>query len=844
MTLRTFFHCAFLALLLLLQDHSARASDTVIQRFGTTPDGLGPFTPLVADASGNLYGAAEQGGKYGQGVVYELSPPTGGVKTWTQTALYSFPPSKKIGQPQGALVTGPNGVLYGTAGTLAGGYPDTCTVFQLTPPVAGSAAWSETDLYRFYEPLGGACSTTLIGGTGGVLYGSLPNGNLNINGAIFELTPPVSASAGWTMNIIYSFPGCRTARDVPGNLVMGHGGVLYGTTANCGTFGKGSVFKLTPPTSSQAVWTESEIYSFAADSLAFTSLSIGTNGMLVGTLPLPSGSGAIAALVPPVSGHKAWTQTLIYTFDTDTEGSNPVVSLIPGAGGSLIGTTMNGGANGFGTAFRLSPPATGQTQWHKTVLHSFNGRDGGDVAAALIKGPGSLLYGVSPIGGLPGNGTVFSLSPPTASQPDWVETPLYSFSGVAASGPNATLIGDGTGALYGMSGSGRTGDMGSVAAFKLTPPATGQAAWSYEQLYTFGTGTLLGEPQAPLIKGKNGAFYGMDPTNESQLFVLTPPTKGMTAWTRTTIVDFDDITDDIPIGTSLIQGPDGTFYGTTHGGNAFAVSPPIQSGDPWTANIIFKFPKGFDYENIQNNFLTIGSDGVLYGTSSFTGMASSEELGTVFTLTRPEAGQSQNWTQTILYSFLGGTDGAQPNGPLLIGPGGTLYGTTLFGGDDPGGAGNPSSGDGTVFALSPPAAGETTWTESVLYRFKGGLDGSSPESTLIRGKDGALYGITSFGGNDVDIYSAATPGHGTVYKLTPPLKDGGVWAHRVLHRFTGGQDGIVPLAGLMLNTDGKLYGTSAAGGGTGSVVIALAPAALNPGPLAFPGSGTVFQITP
>jgi uncharacterized repeat protein (TIGR03803 family) len=616
-------------------------------------------------------------------------------------------------------------------------------------------------------------------------------------------------------------------------------------TAKCGEFGNGAVFKLTPPGSGQASWTESEIYSFASNSVPFSALSAGTNGVVYGTLPNPYGSGGtIAALAPPASGQTAWTETVIYTFSTAASGFNAVASLIPGTGGSLYGTTTSGGAYGYGTAFKLSPPASGKTQWRETVLHSFTGTDGGSVVAALVKGSGGLLYGAASIGGASGNGTVFSLTLPTAAHPDSVETPLYAFSGVASVAPNATLIGDGTGALYGMSGLDATnnGIVEGGAVFKLTPPASGQSAWTYQQISSFVSRKELGGPQAPLVMGKNGTLYGGYPDGSGDLFMLTPPAAGATAWKQS------DITPTGGFGstsvTSIVEGSDGTLYSVTgqdeiESAAVVALTPPSSSNNNWSGSTIFQFPSSF---NIQNYFLTIGPDGTLYGTSSFTNSTTSPESGNVFKLTPPPADQGPYWTQTILYSFLGGADGSMPNGPVLVGSGGVLYGTTLYGGNALGTT-RPNNGDGTVFALSPPAAGQTAWTESVLYRFAGGVDGSLPQSTLLKGKDGALYGITSFGGENAASYESAS-GNGTVYKLTPPAKAGGTWTHTVFHRFGGGRGGSVPLGGLMLNTDGKLYGTTVAGGaGTGSLTIDY-PFGESGQPVTFPGSGTVFQITP
>jgi len=845
MTLRALLGAALFTAVLMIQGQSALASDTVIQRFGTAPDGMGPFSPLVADASGNLYGAAERGGKYGQGVVYELSPPTATVSTWTKSTIYSFPPSRGIGKPQGSLVTGPNGILYGTAASANG-----CTLFQLSPPAAGAIEWQETDSYNFNGQNSSDCAGLVIGRSGGTLYGTLPESNTASNGAVFTLTPPALGSTTWIMTTIYKPGDC--AKSPTGsieNLLLGPGGAFYGRTYSCGKFGFGFVFKLTPPSIGQTAWIESDIYDFIDNTSDFSPLVIAENGVIYGT----GSDNPIAALTPPASGQTLWTLNNIYTTQIKGVDLSQILSLNVGAGGSLYGlaTSREAYGSGFGFAFRLSPPAKGQTLWRWTALYSFTGADG-SCFTNLIKGYSGLLYGVACSGGPSGYGTVFSLGPPSSPEAEWIETPLYNFAGVASVSPTATLTGDGTGALYGFGslatiygGDVDDGSSESAAVFKLTPPSQGQSAWAYEQLTQLDVPSVWGVPQAPLIKGSDGMLYG---AYRGTVFTLTPPTAGAATWTRTDIPLYLDKYSYQPFSgqvTSLVEGPDGTLYGATAPDDTasyiFMVSPPSHENNfQWTGSAIFEFGNTSFYNNY---FVTIGSDGTLYVVSSLISNEMTSNAGNIFKLTPPAKKNGQYWTQTILYSFLGGADGAQPNGPLIVGPDGMLYGTTMYGGDAPSGSTDPFSGDGTVFALKRPTAGQTAWTETVLYRFTGGLDGSVPESTLLRGKDGTLYGITSFGGEDV--IEGASAGKGTVYKLTPPKSAAGTWTHSVLHRFVGGRDGSIPLGGLVLNTDGQLYGTTAAGGGAGytSLFYQLNIANESEG-LTFTGTGTVFQITP
>ena len=173
---------------------------------------------------------------------------------------------------------------------------------------------------------------------------------------------------------------------------------------------------------------------------------------------------------------------------------------------------------------------------------------------------------------------------------------------------------------------------------------------------------------------------------------------------------------------------------------------------------------------------------------------------------------------TVLWSFcslLNCSDGASPVADLVADDHGALYGTTVYGG---------KSGDGTVFKLTPPSKGQTVWEETVLYSFcslSNCSDGDGPLAGLIADREGAFYGTTSGGGNGVGI----------VFKLTPPAKGQTVWKETVLYSFcalSSCVDGNGPLAGLIADREGALYGTTVGGG-------------INPGSN---GGGTVFKLTP
>jgi len=222
----------------------------------------------------------------------------------------------------------------------------------------------------------------------------------------------------------------------------------------------------------------------------------------------------------------------------------------------------------------------------------------------------------------------------------------------------------------------------------------------------------------------------------------------------------------------------------------------------------------FDYGNSKGYQpeagLIFDAAGNLYGTTSLGG--ANQYAGAVFELT-PKAGGG--WTEKVLHSFGNGLDGDNPYAGLIFDADGNLYGTTLNGG---------SFDVGTVFKLTPPAAGKKNWTEKVLHNFQtDGTDGMNPKASLVLDASGNLYGTTQNGGS----YSA-----GTVFELSP--KTGGGWKEKVLHSFNlNGADGVTPDAGLTFDSSGNLYGATLLGGTGPCEVDDLVV-----------GCGTVFELSP
>jgi uncharacterized repeat protein (TIGR03803 family) len=207
-----------------------------------------------------------------------------------------------------------------------------------------------------------------------------------------------------------------------------------------------------------------------------------------------------------------------------------------------------------------------------------------------------------------------------------------------------------------------------------------------------------------------------------------------------------------------------------------------------TEKILYSFTGGSDGGAPQGG-LVLDGKGNLYGTTQQGG---SNSGGTVFELTPNSNG---TWTEQVLYSFtglFGNSDGAFPYGSLVFDSKGNLYGTTVFGG---------TSFQGTVFELSPGTNG--TWTENILYNFTGGADGGAPYGPgLSIDRAGNLYGTTNTGGSN---------GFGVVFEVV--AGSNGNWTEKVLHAFTGGDDGSYPFGGpLLVDSTGSLYGNTSQGG--------------------------------
>jgi uncharacterized repeat protein (TIGR03803 family) len=378
----------------------------------------------------------------------------------------------------------------------------------LAAPAQAYATFTETILASFDGSAGKYPIAGLLRDGAGNLYGVTPSGGTFGFGTVFKLAPPPAGAAQWTLTTLYNFSGPDGSRP-RARLVMDKSGNLFGTTVIGGTNGIGTVFELIPPAPGQTSWTETVLTSFGdanAGSYPYGGVVLDQQGNLYGTLAgyitadFIYRGGAIFKLSPPGYERTAWTETVIDRF-TGANGDMPLGSLILDAAGNLYGTASEGGPQFDGVVFKLSPPAAGKSHWAETILTSFAGSSIGYPFGTLVFDAAGNLYGTTYYGGAPQDcGAVFRLSPPAKDLAVWNLKQLWAFNG-SGDGcyPDGNLVLNAAGSLFGTTSVGQAFNTGLV--FELSPPASGNGAWSYGLVHRFA---------GPNQDGGNDGFYPSD----------------------------------------------------------------------------------------------------------------------------------------------------------------------------------------------------------------------------------------------------------------------------------------------------------------------------------------------
>ncbi len=432
-------------------------------------------------------------------------------------------------------------------------------------------------------------------------------------------------------------------------------------------------------------------------------------------------------------------------------GKVPLAGLIMDSSGNLFGTTSQGGAYGYGTVFELAH-GSGTI----TTLASFNGVNGARPLAAPIMDSSGNLFGTTSAGNATGYGTVFELAHGSGTI-----TTLASFNGANGRLPNAGLIMDRSGSLYGTASQGGAYGYGTV--FEL---ATGTGTITTLASFNRTNGSA---PSAGLIMDSSSNLYGTTVSggtaNDGTVFMLAHGTGVIT-----TLASFSGANGANPYATLIMDGSD-NLYGTTNLGGASQLGTVFELANGSSAITTLASFSGYSGRFGPRPGLIMDSTGDLFGTTQGGGTSNN---GSVFELTHGSG------AITTLASF-NETEGAVVEAGLIMDSRGNLFGTASSGGD---------ANDGTIFELAKGSGTVTT-----LASFNG-ANGAQPQCTLITDSNGNLYGTTSHGGISSD---------GTVFELAHGSSN-----ITVLASFNG-TNGAQPVAGLSMDKNGNLYGTTALG---------------------------------
>lgn len=675
---------------------------------GRNEDGATPYAELLEASDGAFYGTTRNGGVTNQGTIFRISKDGN-----SYTVLRRFSSAADGANPSAGLIEGTDGWLYGTA--HFGGRTNLGTIFKLAKDGSGFAV-----IHHFtragsggVQPVGG-----VIEGRDGLLYGTTYFGGASNEGTVFRIKKD-----GTEYRVLRSFSSAIGDGINPyAGVIEGTDQALYGTTYAGGSSRAGAVFRVNRDGTGFRVLRH---FTATGDDGAqpYGGVIEGSDEALYGTTSAggAAGQGTIFKLNKDGRGY-----AVVRSFPFRGDAAVPQGGLVEASDGTLFGASQYGGPRDQGTVFKLRKDGS-----NYAVVHTFlGGADAAHSFGGLIRARDASFIGSTWDGGSANGGTIFRIQNDGSGYDI-----LHNFEGGLAEGlnPFAAVTQASDGAIYGTTIAGGSASRGIV--FKLNQDGT-----QYRVLHHFtGTSTNGMQPYGGVIEGIDGVLYGTSAfggsSNLGTIYKINRDGTGFGLLHQFTGGSADGQS---PY-SSLLRGSDGFFYGTTpYGGRTnFGVVFRLRAGGGGF-QILHSFtgePEG-KYPFAR---LIEGSNGVLYGTTTFGGTSN---LGTVFRINRDGTGY-QN-----LRSFTGlRGDAAKPGSSahLVEGPDGALYGTTYEGG---------SYGSGAIFKLSKDGTGY-----SVIHHFNPTInDGVNPFAGLVTGVDGALYAATINGGQ---------VGAGAIFRIAP-----------------------------------------------------------------------------
>ena len=796
-----------------------------VYTFSGGHDGRLPVGGVVAGDSNDFYGATSAGGDFNQGTIFQIS--SSGSSGWR----YSFTGGLDGQSPTG-LTRGIDGNFYGT--TLWGGSNNLGTIFKI------DSSGSFTTLHSFTGGLDGNGSGSLASGSDGTLYGTTSGGGAYGLGTVYKITTDS------VFTTLYQFDGLSGSQPFTG-LIFGLDGDLYGTTTWGGANGLGTVYKIS--TNGRMIILHS--FNNRDGAYPMDRLVQGSDGNFYGTTW--GGNCNFFEITP--SGNF----TPLYSLHV-TDGTNPQSGLIQGSDGCFYGMTSSGGtAGGGGTLFKMIPvlangavggsfnyqmSASNNPTYSATVSGSSLSTIGLMInSSGLISGTptvsGTFNITVTASNGFGSSSTILTVAfalPPVVSADDLqpILTTLHEFNGTDGADPKGGLITGTDGCFYGTTKSGGLYNDGTV--FQIT------ASGSLTSLYSFKGNPDGANPQASLVQGSNGVFYGTTVAGGSNgggtvYALVSGSDQGHVSGSVTLLHSFPEFSGDGLHPTSgLISGSNGYFYGTTYDGGVNAVGTVysmavtgsksnlsgsigiLHSFDATMTELIYD-GRGGDTRYVDGYnpdvALVMGSDGIYYGTTQQGGLRyeydgnDGDFHGTIYKIT-------QNGLFTSIYTFSSINNSfnlGAPNGPLVQGADGSFYGTSQFLG---------AFDLGSIYKI----ASSGSMTALVDFNTSGPY---IPAAGLISGNDGCFYGTTTSVG-----YYPGMPG--CVFKVSTSGSLSTLYTFQ--HQYINGPNywlnshGVTPDAPLLLGSDNCFYGTTPIPKFNDLHVGTLAP-----------DKGTVFRLT-
>ncbi len=593
--------------------------------------------------------------------------------------------------------------------------------------------------------------------SGSTLFGATESGGASGGGTLFKIN-----TDGTGYSVIHSFAGGTSDGAEPIGSLIQVGSTLFGTTLRGGSASDGTVFKIN------------------TDGTGFGLVHTFTGGASDGQDPGAGLTFAGGTLFGTTEDGGASSNGTVFSMNTDgtafqllhsfaggaSDGADPSSTLAL-VGSTLFGATFGGGSGSFGTLFSISTSGSGFQ-----LLHVFSGTSDGSGPDVDLAVSGSTLYGATESGGADGVGTAFSISTSGSGF-----TLLHTFTGQAADGggPFAGLAIAGS-TLFGTAEFGGAANGGTLFAL-------GTNGSGFQVLHAFGGGNLDGSDPVSGLVASGSTLFGTASSSgggdAGTVFEINADGTGLQTLHQFNGIDGNG---DEPNATLLLSGS--TLYGTTE--FSLGGDQPGPDGTVYKLNT-----NGTGFQVLHEFSGTVGADPVadlalsgstLFGTASFGG---SSDAGIVFAVNTDGTGFQ------VLHTFTAGaTDGERPLAGLTL-VGSTLFGTTEFGG---------TANLGTLFSINTDGTGF-----QLLHSFTGGAsDGSSPAADLTL-VGSTLYGTTKVGGsaNEGAVFSINTDGTG----------------FQLVHSFVAGaSDGGDPAAGLTL-VGSTLFGTTLTGGSAGDGTV-------------------------